>query len=98
MFKGIEAIRWKETIGGNLYRDNNEHKKISIIAESLLTVTCLFIFMLSSRLMIKDVFEWGDFSASSIVIAFILLVTVCVVMEISYFLKKIRVCLLGMVY
>lgn len=88
MFKGIEAIRWKETIGGNLYRDNNEHKKISIIAESLLTVTCLFIFMLSSRLMIKDVFEWGDFSASSIVIAFILLVTVCVVMEISYFLKK----------
>ncbi len=88
MFNKRQDIRWKEAVGGNQYSGNIEQKKMSIVTSTLLTTTCMLFFMLSSRIMFKDVFAWGDFSGGWVAIAYILLTVVCGIMEMSYHLSQ----------
>ncbi len=88
MLKKKQVIKWKEAVGGNKYRDNASEKRMSLVTETSLAAVCMLIFMLSSRIMLKEVFAWGEFQISAIFIAFILLAIVCAVMEISYHIEK----------
>ena len=88
MLKNKRDIRWKEAIGGNRNSGNYTEKSTAIITETALVSVCMLIFLLSARIMLKDVFIWADFSGISVVLSFIMLMIVAGIMEFSYHIDK----------
>lgn len=81
MAKKNREIRWKEAIGNINYNQNISEKSKVSIGEAILAVFCVFMFIYSARIMLEDVFKWGNYTGKNLLSSLLILILVSVIME-----------------
>ena len=85
--KKIQGIRWRESVGNNQNAENKTDMVISIVSEIILTTICMVLFLYSAKIMLAEVFLWGEISSSAIKIIIPITVIISGIMEITSYIS-----------
>lgn len=79
----MKQVKWKEAAGNSRY-DSTFGKWQQVLWESLLTWSCMLLNLLSARIMLADVFVWGQFEPADLFLTARVLLFVTVLFEVTF--------------
>ncbi len=89
--KEKQKIRWEQSIGYNRTKTLVIENRMTFLSELILDVVCALIFMQAAKIILSDVYYWGEYGGSNFVLMILVAALISGAMEAAaYFGKRLE--------
>ncbi|MBP3338189.1 MAG: transglutaminase domain-containing protein [Lachnospiraceae bacterium] len=86
----IEKIIWNNSMNYNLKTGNRKEIIGHAISQIIIDAVCVLLFVTAARFILMDLYSWAEFDAMGFFVMVLMVVIVSAVLEISYYLSRVK--------